>query len=80
MTQRLLELMNTAVLKEGPSGKARMAGVIERTERMVDRYMKGQSVPTPSLAFKLAKACGATEEEALDIAKECSSERCRETA
>lgn len=70
---RLAELINTVILKEGSAGKARLALVAEREQRMVERYKKGQSIPQPDKAYKLALACGSTEEVALEIAKECAS-------
>lgn len=80
MCKRLMELIDRVVLKEGSKGRTRLALAIERGERMIDRYQKGLSVPSSNNAYKLAREAGGTDEEALEIAKECSSEMAKETA
>jgi plasmid maintenance system antidote protein VapI len=65
---------------EGVMGVARMAASINRGPKTIDRYIKGESAPSEQNAYKLALACGFTQEDALKIAKECTSIRARETA
>ena len=80
MTQRLANKMTEVILKEGVGGRARLSLAAEKSDQMIDRYRKGLSKPPAKVAYKLALACGFTEEEALDEAKELSSDAARETA
>lgn len=77
---RLIQLMNDMVVREGSQGRMRMALAIDRGERMVRRYLNGESIPSQKTAYRLALACGCTDEEALAVARECSSGGDRESA
>lgn len=79
MSDRLIQRLNEYVTKEGQRGKTKLALAINRGERMVDRYLKGQSAPSSHIAYLLAVECGCSEKEALTLARELSSEA-KETA
>lgn len=66
--------MRTVVVKEGEAGKSRLSVAADRGVRMIERYMSGTSIPTRSTSYRLALACGCSEEDALKIAEEGSSE------
>lgn len=79
MSGRLVELMQQMILKEGQVGKAKLSQAAARGERMIDRYIKGESAPSADVAYRLALACGCTDEEALKLAKlECPSDVAKE--
>lgn len=78
--ERLIRLMNAKIEAERSPGKSKLALAIGRSDRMVDRFRKRESTPTPDQAYKLALACGCSAEEALAIKLECSSDRPRRTA
>jgi hypothetical protein len=70
MSKRLVELMKGLIAKEGSAGRARLSLAAERRERMIERYMSGASAPSQSIAYKLALACGCTEDDSTAIAAE----------
>lgn len=74
MSRRLAELMNEVVLKGGARGKSTLALAAGKSEKMIDRYRKQLSTPPTDVARALALACGCSEEDALALARECSSE------
>lgn len=80
MSQRLWELLDTFLTKNGPTGRRKLALAADRGEQMIERYRKRQAVPPSDVAFKIALACGLGEDEALAIARECPSEDVKETA
>lgn len=80
MSQRLIKAMNEVVLKEGSSGINRLGMVIGRGERMIQRYLKGDSTPSPDNAYKLALESGLSEKVALAVARECTSWKGQRTA
>jgi plasmid maintenance system antidote protein VapI len=80
MSERLVQAIKTVLLKEGESGKGRLADVIGRRTRMIERYIDGDAVPTQHNAFRLAVACGLGEEDAAAIARECASWKGQRTA
>lgn len=71
MSKSLLRLMKSKINSEGPVAKLSMAAAIRRGEQMIDRYLKGTSRPRPESARILAKVCGATDEEADAVEREC---------
>ena len=71
MSDRLVEMINSVILKEGKKGKLRLAMTIDRGEQMIDRYIAKEASPSQNNAYKLALACGCSEREALKIADEC---------
>lgn len=68
MSRRLIEVMKEFLVKEGQIGKAKLALAVGRGDRMVDRYLKGQSIPSRNQAYRLALACGCNERDALALA------------
>lgn len=64
--------MKQAVIKEADAAKSRMCISTGKSLRTIQRYLDGASNPGQSTCFKLALACGCSEEEALDIASECT--------
>lgn len=80
MSQRLIEMLNTVVLREGPRGKARLSLAAGRGEKMIDRYRRGESIPPADIVRSLALACGCGEQEALALARECLPEARKRTA
>jgi len=68
MSERLIKLVNDTKTRDGIIALAKKAGVSRGT---VINVSNGRT-PHPKNAFKLAKACGCGEEEALSIAYECS--------
>ncbi len=67
--------MNAKIEAEKSPGRSKLALAIGRGERMVDRFRKRESTPTPEQAYRLALACGCSREDALAIKQECSPER-----
>lgn len=65
-----MKMMSEKIAKEGSRGRLELALSIERGERMIVRYLQGSSLPPSNIAYKLAKACGATDQEAQRIANE----------
>lgn len=80
MSERLIQAMKDVLLKEGETGKGRLADAIGRQTRMIERYVDKSQTPTESNAYKLAVACGLSEEDALAIAKECGPADDHQTA
>ena len=74
MSKKLVKAMKDVVLREGQTGKGRLADTIGRKIRIIEHYIEGSHTPNPSNAYKLAVACGLGEEEALAVARECSPE------
>lgn len=70
MSQRLIQLLNDVVLREGARGKARLSMAAGRGEKMIDRYRNGESVPPADVVHSLALACGCSDREALALARE----------
>ncbi len=77
MSERLIELVNNEVAKSGIEETSRVSGVSVTTLRAIQRRERR---PRGRTAFRLAKAFGHTDEEALRLAKECPSARGRKTA
>lgn len=71
MSRKLIDLMKQKIRKDGPSAKLTIALAGGVGERMIERYITGQSSPRPDGAYLLAKACGATDSEAEDIRSSC---------
>lgn len=80
MSERLVQAIRDVLLKEGETGKGRLADVIGRQTRMIERYVDKVASPSQGNAYKLAVACGLGEEDALAIAKECASVASQRTA
>lgn len=77
MSERLRQLLTAALIKQGMAHVSRESGLHENTVRAL---ANGESRPRPNTVYKLAKACGLDEAEALKLAEECSAERPKRTA
>ena len=67
---RLVKKIADYVTVNGNKGRSQLAIAAERSEQMIDRYIKGQSTPSAQTRYRLALACGCTHEEALGLAQE----------
>lgn len=72
--------MQNKIDSEGPSARLKLALSINRMERMISLYVKGEASPRPELAYILAIECGASEEEARAIEREHFQKSAKETA
>lgn len=79
MNVRLLELVQELVVKD-EAGMAKLAVAVGKHQGTVQRWINSGRIPDRHDRYLVALACGCSEEEALELAKECSSERARETA
>lgn len=76
MSRSLAQQIDDFLVKNGPAGKAELCRSVAKSERTLDRWIK-EGVPTSHDAYKLAKAIKCTDEEALKLAKQCTSEASR---
>lgn len=67
---RLLKKMNDYVTVNGAAGKADLCKTTNRGTRAVERWLTGQIVPRLQTRYQIARQCGCTHEEALEIAQE----------
>lgn len=65
MTNRLRDKLKLFVIKKGPSAKAELSLAANKSPRMIDRYLNGTADPSQHTGYKLALACGCSDEEAL---------------
>lgn len=83
MSERLRRGIETVLTREGEAGERRLAKAADRSFKTLSRWAR-EGLPSTKdaqhSAYKLAKACGYSEEESLDIVREWSSEAARETA
>lgn len=73
MTERLKDMIETYVINAGENGVMKLALSARCSLRLVYKVKNNGHVPKPEITYKLAKACGATEEDALNLAKGCIS-------
>jgi hypothetical protein len=66
---RLIEVMKEYVTVNGKADLCKASG---RGERMIERYIAGQAVPSTQVKYKLARQCGLNHEEAIVLAHEAS--------
>ena len=71
MSQRLIELIKIKIASEGPGFRLKLALSIHRNEQAISRYVAGKTSPRPETAYILAKECGASDQEADAIKREC---------
>ena len=67
---RLLKKMNDYVTVNGNGGKADLCKATNSSMRSVEYWLLGQKTPSTQKRYQLAIACGATHEEALELAQE----------
>ena len=79
MSMRLQNVLSRHLLKTGEEGLAELSRTFDRSSKTIERWAR-EGVSNPRKAYKLALACGCTEEDALRMAEECTQERARETA
>lgn len=79
MSKELRDAVNQLLIVKGVEAYSVIGRAIKRSPKTVRRWMK-EGVPSPHYAYKLALACGCSEEDARAIAAECASERARESA
>jgi ribosome-binding protein aMBF1 (putative translation factor) len=75
MSRTLIGLMAKKIEREGPAAKLKLALSVGRTEQMIDRYLKGQTIPRPEVARTLAKECGANDRVAQQVEEESYATR-----
>lgn len=68
MSERLRELAKQHIVKNGRVGKAQLCDAVGKSERTLDRWLEN-GVPNDHYAFKLAKALGCSDSEALRMAQ-----------
>lgn len=77
MSRNLVKAIETVMIREGQTGKGRLADVIGVGTRQIERYVDQDVTPKPDVAYKLAVACGLSDVEALRISAECAPTRQR---
>lgn len=77
MGDKLKQMISNVRLTEGRTGMNRLAVATGKSERMIDRYLKGQSMPHPDTAYEIALACGFSKAAALALARECEQARAK---
>lgn len=70
---RLIKRMQEYITVNGMSGKADLCKVANRSMRSVEYWLTGEKVPSAQIRYKLARQCGSTHKEALDMAQELPS-------
>lgn len=68
MSERLIKLVNDALITKGMDAIRDGSGLAEQT---ILKVAQGIRIPRRRNAFKLALACGSSEAEALALAREC---------
>lgn len=62
------------------AGVTKLAVAVNKHQTTVQRWINANRIPSAHDRYRVALACGCSEEEALEIAKECSSVRRRKSA
>lgn len=68
---RLLQIMKDYVTV---NGKANLCGATGRSLRMIERYLAGHANPSAQVKYKIARQCGCTHKDSLELAQEAPSE------
>ncbi len=80
MDSRLGNIVQQFLVREGAGGKAQLCLAVKKSEQTLVRWIKS-GVPTQHDAYRIALACGCSDEEALSISQEeCPSEEAKEPA
>lgn len=69
MSERLQQVLKDFIIKNGSKGKAELCAAVSKSPVTVDRWLR-DGLPTAHDAYLVALACGCTQEEALDLAKD----------
>jgi ribosome-binding protein aMBF1 (putative translation factor) len=80
MSETLLERLKELEIKKGREWFADLAKSIKKDPQTIRRWIRSRSIPKGHDAYELALACGFNEEDALRLAKECSSDEATESA
>lgn len=80
MSERLKGMLKDRLLQLGENSEAKLSVAAGVSQSLIRTVLKAGHLPLPANARKLALACGASEADALEIAKECDRERAKETA
>lgn len=72
------DLVETFLIRAGKNAVAKLAIAAGCSERVIYNLKNGH-LPKPEIVYRLAKACGLNEDDALALAKGCASE-IKETA
>ena len=76
MSKGLLDVISQFLLENGQVGKSNLCAAVGRSERTLERWIH-DGIPDPHYGYLLARQCGCSKEEALALAKECSSSGAR---
>lgn len=77
MSERLIKMVNDALIKEGVEVLRERSKLSPNTIRLIADRRRS---PRRRNAYKLALACGCSEEEALALARECSPTEAKDKA
>lgn len=69
MNEKLREVVDQFLMKEGPAGKAVLAAAASKHPGTIDRWIKN-GCPTAHDAYTIALACGCSEQQARTLANE----------
>lgn len=79
MSSRLKDVVKAYLSEKGETAKAQLAVSLKRHQATIERWIR-DGVPSAEDAYSLALACGCSEEDALELAKECILEEAKESA
>jgi hypothetical protein len=71
MGERLKDMIETYIIRAKRGGAVKLSIEAACGLRVIYNIKNEGHVPSPQIAYRLAKACGANEKEALAIAKQC---------
>lgn len=76
MSGRLRDVVGQYLVKAGRRARISLCETADVSRSALDNIIGNRTkpyVPSAAVAYRLAKACGCSEEDALSIANECSS-------
>lgn len=80
MNERLKNLIETYMIRAGKNAALKLAGEAGCGVRMIYAIKNEGRVPKPAVTYRIVKACGVTEDEALRMSQESASTPARDTA
>jgi transcriptional regulator with XRE-family HTH domain len=83
MSERLRKKIQEYLIRTDGNAKMKLCAAADISQSTLDNALgkrKKSKPPTADTVYRLALACGCSEEEALALASECTSMRVRETA
>lgn len=72
MNERLKELVERYMIRAGGNAAAKLSIAAKCSQRLIYDVKNNGHIPKPDTAYRLAKVCGLNEQEALDLARQCS--------